>query len=167
MPREITCVDPVGLESKVVVDASGHDAYVVKKLEERGLIKTKGFGAMWVEESEDMIVEYTSEIYPGLVVCGMAVSTVFGLPRMGPTFGAMLLSGKKAAEVLINKYFFRYMYKVFCYLTDTFWETKDLVVTVKKIFDILNLSFYYRELWWDKIVEVDNILLCKINRYLF
>jgi len=102
LPREITCVDPVGLEAKVVIDATGHDAQVVKKLEERGLVKTKGFGAMWVEESEDLIVEYTSEVYPGLIVCGMATSTVFGLPRMGPTFGAMLLSGKKAAEVVLK-----------------------------------------------------------------
>ncbi len=105
LPREITCVDPVGLEAEVVIDATGHDAFVVKKLEERGLIKTKGFGAMWVEESEDLVVEYTSEVYPGVVVCGMAVSTVFGLPRMGPTFGAMLLSGRKAAEVVFDKYF--------------------------------------------------------------
>lgn len=99
LPREITCVDPVALESKLVIDATGHDACVVKKLEERGLIKTRGFGAMWVERSEDLVVEHTGEAHPGLVVTGMAVSTVYGLPRMGPTFGAMLLSGKKAAEV--------------------------------------------------------------------
>lgn len=99
LPREITCVDPVALESKLVIDATGHDACVVKKLEERGLIKTKGFGAMWVERSEDLVMEHTGEVHPGLIVTGMAVTTTYGLPRMGPTFGAMLLSGKKAAEV--------------------------------------------------------------------
>ncbi|KUO42956.1 MAG: ribulose-1,5-biphosphate synthetase [Hadesarchaea archaeon YNP_N21] len=103
LPREITCVDPVGLEAKIVIDASGHDAVVVKKLEERGLIKTPGFGAMWVEKSEDAVVEHTGEIYPGLIVTGMAVSTAYGLPRMGPTFGAMLMSGRRAAEVAYQK----------------------------------------------------------------
>jgi len=102
MPREITCVDPVALEAKVVVDATGHDASVCKKLEQRGLMSTVGFGAMWVEQSEDLVVEHTGEVHPGLVACGMAVSTVFGLPRMGPTFGSMLLSGSKAAEVILN-----------------------------------------------------------------
>lgn len=101
LPREITCVDPVALESRVVIDSTGHDACVVRKLEERGLLKMPGFGAMWVEHSEDLVVEYTKEVHPGLVVSGMATTTTFGLPRMGPTFGSMLLSGKKAAaEVL-------------------------------------------------------------------
>ena len=99
LPREITCVDPIALESKIVIDATGHDACAVKSLESRNLIKTVGFGAMWVEKSEDMVVEYTGEAYPGLVVMGMAVATVYGLPRMGPTFGAMLLSGIKGAQV--------------------------------------------------------------------
>ena len=103
LPREITCVDPVAIESAIVIDATGHDAQVVKKLEERGLIKTKGFGAMWVERSEDLIVEHTNEVHPGLIVTGMAVSTTYGLPRMGPTFGAMLLSGEVAAEVALEK----------------------------------------------------------------
>ncbi len=100
MPREITCVDPVAIESRVVMDSTGHDACVARKLEERGLIKTKGFGAMWVERSEDLLVEHTGEAHPGLVVSGMAVATVYGLPRMGPTFGGMLLSGRRAAEVI-------------------------------------------------------------------
>lgn len=98
LPREITCVDPIGIEAKLLLDATGHDACVVSKLEERGMLKTAGFGGMWVEKSEDLVVEHTGEIYPGLVVCGMATSTAYGLPRMGPTFGAMLLSGKRAAE---------------------------------------------------------------------
>lgn len=103
LPRQITCVDPIGLEAKTVLDATGHDAFVAKKMEERGFLKTKGFGAMWVEASEDLIIEHTKEIYEGLFVCGMAVSTVFGLPRMGPTFGAMILSGKRASELIIKK----------------------------------------------------------------
>ena len=100
LPREITCVDPIALESHVVVDATGHEACVVRSLEKRGILKTRGEGGMWVEKSEDLIVEHTGEVHPGLVVCGMAVSTTYGLPRMGPTFGGMLLSGSRAAEVI-------------------------------------------------------------------
>ncbi len=103
LPREITCVDPVGLEAKLVMDATGHDAAVVRCLERRGLIKVPGYGAMWVERSEDLVVEHTGEVYPGLIVTGMSVSTAYGLPRMGPTFGAMLMSGKRAAEVAYEK----------------------------------------------------------------
>jgi thiamine thiazole synthase len=103
LPREITCVDPIALESKLVIDASGHDAFVVKKLEEKGILKTVGTAGMWVERSEDLIVEHTGEVHNGLIVIGMAVSTTYGLPRMGPTFGAMLLSGKKGAEIALQK----------------------------------------------------------------
>jgi thiamine thiazole synthase len=99
LPREITCVDPIALEAKLIIDGTGHDATVVRSLEERGLIKTRGMNPMWVDRSEDMVVEYTSEVHPGLIVIGMAVATTFGLPRMGPTFGGMLLSGKKGADI--------------------------------------------------------------------
>lgn len=103
LPRQVNCVDPIAFESKVVIDATGHDATVVKKLEERGLIKTPGFGAMWIEKSEDAVVEHSGLAHPGLVVVGMSVSTTFGLPRMGPTFGSMLLSGRKGAEVAYDQ----------------------------------------------------------------
>jgi len=99
LPRETSMLDPVPLESRVVIDGSGHDAVVVKKLAQRHLIEMPGEGALWIEKSEDAIVEHTKEVYPGLVVTGMAVGPVFGIPRMGPTFGAMFLSGKRAAEV--------------------------------------------------------------------
>ena len=99
LPREVAALDPIPLEAKVVVDATGHDASVVRKLEKRGLIEIAGEGALWIEASEDAVVEKTGEVYPGLVVTGMAVAAVYGLPRMGPTFGGMLLSGKRAADV--------------------------------------------------------------------
>jgi thiamine thiazole synthase len=103
LPRAITCVDPVAIESKLVIDATGHDAVVVKSLEKRGLVNTAGFQGMWVEKAEDAVVENTQEVYPGVIVTGMAVATTYGNPRMGPTFGGMLLSGEKAAEIVLNK----------------------------------------------------------------
>ena len=103
LPRQIACVDPVAIEGKIVIDATGHDAMVCKMMESRGLLKTRGYGAMWVERSEDLLVEHTGEATPGLIVIGMAVSTMYGLPRMGPTFGGMLLSGKRGAEVAKEK----------------------------------------------------------------
>jgi thiamine thiazole synthase len=104
LPRQITCVDPIALESKFVIDATGHDAVVVKKLEERSVIdKLPGHGSMWVEKSEDLVVEKTEMVHPGLIVVGMAVSTTYGLPRMGPTFSSMLFSGKKGGEIALDQ----------------------------------------------------------------
>ncbi|HNX82509.1 MAG TPA: sulfide-dependent adenosine diphosphate thiazole synthase [Candidatus Omnitrophota bacterium] len=102
LPRQITCVDPIALETRVVVDATGHDAWVAKSLEKRGLLKVLTFGPMDVVGSEDMVVEKTGEVYPGLMVSGMAAATVFGIPRMGPTFSGMLFSGRKIARQIIS-----------------------------------------------------------------
>jgi thiamine thiazole synthase len=100
LPRQITCVDPVSFEARMVVDATGHDAAASSMLASRGLLEIAGMGAMDADASEDAVVLGTGEVFPGLVACGMSVSTVRGLPRMGPTFGAMLLSGLRAAEVV-------------------------------------------------------------------
>ena len=102
LPRNITCVDPVALESKMVIDSSGHDSVAVKRLEDRGLVKWQGMQPMHVNE-EDAVVEKTDEVYPGLVAAGMSVTETFGLARMGPTFGSMLFSGRKAAQITATK----------------------------------------------------------------
>lgn len=105
LPRQITCVDPVAIEAKVVIATTGHDdASIVKRLSDLGLIeKVTTMGAMNVRFSEDEVVEHTGEIYPGCIVAGMEVATAYRLHRMGPTFGAMFLSGKKAAELAMEK----------------------------------------------------------------
>jgi sulfide-dependent adenosine diphosphate thiazole synthase len=103
LPRNVTCVDPIALESKIVIDASGHDSVAVKRLMDRGYIKWKGMEPMWVNGGEDLVVERTGEVFPGLIISGMSVTETHGLARMGPTFGSMLLSGKKAAQIAVEK----------------------------------------------------------------
>ena len=103
LPRNITCIDPIALEAKIVIDASGHDSVAVKRLVDRGLVDWKGMNPMYVNEGEEHVVEKTGEVYPGLIAAGMSVTETHGLARMGPTFGSMLFSGKKAAEIAAEK----------------------------------------------------------------
>jgi len=102
LPRQITCVDPVAIETKLVVDATGHDAAVVKLLADRGLAEVPGCSPMWVNRSEDDVVRRTGIVHPGLLAIGMSVSSVYGLTRMGPSFGAMLISGIRGAEIALE-----------------------------------------------------------------
>lgn len=99
-------VDPLTMRCRLVVDATGHDAevcgIVVRRMGQR--LKTRtgdvlGEKSMWAERGEGEILQNTREVYPGLVVAGMTANAVLGSPRMGPIFGGMLLSGKRAAEV--------------------------------------------------------------------
>ncbi|VVB97117.1 Thiamine thiazole synthase [uncultured archaeon] len=105
MPKFITCMDPIAIKSKVVIDATGHDSVLVKRLSEQrqGIPVPKGCGSLWVDEAEKQTVELTHEIYPGLIVAGMSATSTYGAPRMGPIFGGMLLAGKKAAELAHEK----------------------------------------------------------------
>ncbi len=102
-------VDPLSMRSRVVIDATGHASeichIVVNKL--GGKLRTEGGGvmgekSMWAEVAERRVMENTKEVYPGLIVAGMAANAVCGTPRMGPIFGGMLLSGKRAAEVALE-----------------------------------------------------------------
>jgi thiazole biosynthesis enzyme len=102
-------IDPLALRSKLVIDATGHDCEICHLVIEKvgGKLRTStgkiiGEKSMWAEIGEREILENTKEVYPGLIVTGMAASAVFGSPRMGPIFGGMLLSGKKAARVAIE-----------------------------------------------------------------
>lgn len=102
-------VDPLTVRAKYVVDATGHDTEVAKiiirKIGKKLNTETGeliGEKPMWADMGEKKILENTKEIYPGLYVAGMASNAVFGGPRMGPIFGGMLLSGKKAAELILK-----------------------------------------------------------------
>jgi thiazole biosynthesis enzyme len=97
-------VDPLTVEAKFVVDSTGHGAQISQHLLKRGLIKDiPGEGPMWAEKGEELTVEHTREVFPGLYATGMAANALAGAPRMGPIFGGMLLSGRKAALEILQK----------------------------------------------------------------
>lgn len=99
-------VDPLTVRAKVVIDATGHDHEVCDILVRKTGPKLKtatgavmGEKSMWAEKGEADLVKNTIEVYPGLIVAGMAANAVLGSPRMGAIFGGMLISGKRAAEL--------------------------------------------------------------------
>lgn len=96
-------VDPLTMRCTYAVDATGHDAVLARFVEKKGgEVKVRGEGFMWAERAESEIVSHTREVFPGLVVCGMAANAVAGEHRMGPVFGGMLLSGEHAAMLVSN-----------------------------------------------------------------
>ena len=103
-------VDPLSMGAKAVIEATGHPLEVlsvfVKKNDIRLNTATGGIigeRSMDADKAERLVVEKTSEVYPGLFVAGMAATATYGAPRMGPIFGGMLRSGKKAAELIIKR----------------------------------------------------------------
>mmetsp|Transcript_16265 Transcript_16265/g.38176 ORF Transcript_16265/g.38176 Transcript_16265/m.38176 type:complete len:322 (-) Transcript_16265:101-1066(-) len=103
-----SCMDPQVIEAKVVVTATGHDgpmgATSAKRLEAIGALPAglPGMHAMDMSTAEDSVLHMTTEVVPGLIFAGMEVAEVRGCNRMGPTFGAMLMSGQKAASLAIK-----------------------------------------------------------------
>lgn len=98
-----SCMDPNTINARVVISTTGHDgpfgAFSVKRLVSMAqLEKLGGMRGLDMQRAEDAIVKRTREVVGGLVVGGMELSEVDGANRMGPTFGAMVLSGVKAAK---------------------------------------------------------------------
>jgi thiamine thiazole synthase len=120
-----SCMDPNTINAPLIISTTGHDgpmgAFSVKRLVSMQRIeKLGGMRGLDMNSAEDAIVKNTREIVPGLIVGGMELSEVDGANRMGtlvstpecvylrffwlivdasgPTFGAMVLSGLKAAE---------------------------------------------------------------------
>lgn len=102
-------VDPISIRAKYCIDATGHAAEICNIVRRKvGPLNTPSGDlekerSMCAEMGERTVVENTKEAYPGLVVAGMGANAVYGAPRMGPIFGGMLLSGKRAAELILKK----------------------------------------------------------------
>lgn len=97
-------LDPITLEAKAVIDATGHEATLVQMLRRRklldGLAAEAAEGPMDALTGESFVVDQVDEIFPGLWVTGMCVVATLGGPRMGPIFGGMLMSGRRAADLI-------------------------------------------------------------------
>lgn len=128
-----SCMDPNTINCNVVLSTTGHDgpfgAFCAKRLEQlsqapkditRGFqtpaapvpveektnasFELGGMRGLDMNKAEDAIVKGTREVVPGLVIAGMELAEVDGSNRMGPTFGAMALSGVKAAESVLRTF---------------------------------------------------------------
>ncbi len=93
-----------------MIDGTGHPADICHSSPARWACRLNnetgavvGELPLWADEGEQFTVVNTNEVYPGLFVTGMAANNAYGGPRMGPIFGGMLLSGKKAADMIIER----------------------------------------------------------------
>jgi len=98
-----SCMDPNTINAPVVISTTGHDgpfgAFSAKRLVSMAAVeKLGGMRGLDMNSAEDAIVKNTREVTKGLIIGGMELSEIDGSNRMGPTFGAMVLSGVKAAE---------------------------------------------------------------------
>lgn len=103
-------VDPLTIGAKFVIESTGHPLELLHIIERKcgGALMTPtgkimGERSMNAEIAEARTLENTKEIYPNVYVAGMAANAAFGSYRMGPIFGGMLLSGKKAADLILKR----------------------------------------------------------------
>ncbi|MBR2722968.1 MAG: thiazole biosynthesis protein [Lentisphaeria bacterium] len=103
-------VDPLTVIADNVIDGTGHPSEILNLAVKKAKIQLDtptgdiiGEKPMWVENGEASTVENTREYFPGLYACGMSANNVMGGYRMGPIFGGMLMSGRKAAKLIISK----------------------------------------------------------------
>jgi len=102
-----SCMDPNTITAPVVISATSHDgpmgAFSAKRLVSAGLLKELGnMRGLDMNRAEPHIVNSTREVAPGLIMAGMELSEHDGINRMGPTFGAMIASGIKAAHEAVR-----------------------------------------------------------------
>jgi thiamine thiazole synthase len=101
-------VDPLAIKARAVVDCTGHEAEVLsiasRKIPQLNLA-IQGESSMWASKGEELIVEKTGMVCPGLYAAGMSVAAIHGIPRMGPIFGGMLISGRRIANILVEDLF--------------------------------------------------------------
>jgi thiamine thiazole synthase len=102
-------VDPLTIKADYIIEATGHATEVVGVLVRKQDVelntssgRLEGEKSMWAEVAEQTTVSNTKEIYPGVYVAGMSANASYGSYRMGPVFGGMLLSGRKAAEEIVR-----------------------------------------------------------------
>ncbi len=98
-------IDPFYMESRIVVDATGHDAYLVRLLAEKypEYVRIKGMKSLDIWRGEREVIEKSGPIVPGLYLAGMSVSIAHGTHRMGPVFAGMFLSAYTTAEKIAKE----------------------------------------------------------------
>ena len=80
-------VDPLSVACRFTVDATGHAREVVRVGERKvpGKLLTpsgrfEGEKSLWADRAEQLTLENTTEVFPGLFVSGMATNATFGAP---------------------------------------------------------------------------------------
>ncbi|KAH3900184.1 probable Thiamine thiazole synthase [Saccharomycodes ludwigii] len=97
----------------VILSATGHDgpfgAFCAKRIAalEPETTEFKSMKGLDMNKSEDEVVKHAGSHKGGvdsIFFCGMEEAEIYGLSRMGPTFGAMFVSGIKAGEEILKHF---------------------------------------------------------------